>query len=1619
MSDQASQNGKKNISQAGKCVLFPKINETLELDLKILIIKERIKKYGFSESQNCDNANAELIVDGTTFYEKAIKKVLSERSNVPGSYYPNDMPYTSEVINNLIKTRREFYSNKRKAEFASAFGLDINDPRVWGSYRGSDRSLLTADEQKIYDDIQSNKPYDGPLKQEYGLFKEGMVGWNEIGNDQIAYGSSAFARGDPFKASFFWFNGYGNKILSPAVGLLNLGGAMSEPFAGFAPAKGASGVSKIFYVEIQAANIARAARMKSLQKVVDEARLTNLKTLEEVKASENLVKEIKNTLRGNGGTDHTLVSAAEKANDSLNAAKGVAEKANGSLRDALSKFYAAVGEPVSVATGEYLETWHDFNIEGLIPFSGARYMGLKMPMNWCGPLGYCQISLYDEIITNPQPGHLSYFDTEGREITFLRPFNYLPSENAAFPHLQLTAPWLKQLELKDCRTIKKFKQYSDKIYHLESIEDLNGNRLVLNRDDSGFLLNIISSDGLKLEFTNDNRGCRLSTTLIGLDGTKQILSQYSYDDKGRMLSANCQFGMSVYYEWHETNNLITRWHNRTKRSETYFSYDDEGRVIHTATTGLWNNDRFEYDPQNGLTTYFPAGDISRAQIYQYKDDQNIIAEIDALGGVTRYTYDKAGFRNTITDANGNKTNIKHDIWGNIRQQTDAENRSTIFAWGDNGELDKKIDPAGNVWTYDNDQFGLIVAQKDAEGNITKFKRNQRGQIIETILPNGAVQKNFYHKNGWLQKTINSTADERHFVYDEFGRIVVITDTTGQTTRYIYEAKAGGFNTPSKIIRADGASGESHYDADGLITTKTDGEGRTIKYKYGAFDVLQSIENNKGDILNIQYDSNGNIISVKNALGRVYHLKRDVAERIVEEVDFDGRITHYERDAAGQVTKLIKPDGAFLTFLYDKTGLVTRIEAFDATSSKNEVANDTVTLTYDACGQLKSAENKTALVQFKRNKNGIIVEENINGRRVKTKINSVNAKIEQSIFSGIDQINARIAYHNVQFDRRKNSQINQLTIGDHKPLNFEYDQRGFEIKRETLAGFRLAQTHDKIGQLTKQQAGVSIQSFGKGLKGLQEASLKGILPDAATQLERIYAWDKASSPTEIADAIWGKTQYTYNDFGQVKQSKNNSNDIENYNYDAADNLCGISHKSLDKSNKTETLLNWQSTPSGVITLAKGPNGEVVKLKHDACGRVVERIVERHGFRPNKWVYNWDAFDRMISVVTPQGERWTIGYDAFGRRIHKINVNAAKIAQQRQGIINIKELQNRGAYYEESKTNNFGEKHGQIIVGTQFMWASDLMVEEADMLADGSADWQSATHWYYEEGTAAPLAKQMPNGELFYIVNDHLGTPREMFSEDGQLVWSIKLSTWGVVKGVKKRVIEPDNDNFIFAITPSKSRGNLALKQAPIEAAYDCPIRFQGQWQDEETGLYYNRYRYYDPLTAQYISPDPIGFAGGIRLNGYVLNPIKQVDIKGLNARLPKRLYDGPSKQFFHYTTNAGEEGIKKAKAINASKGYGRARHGDGVYISDIDPKIVVWDAITLTAEQKKAGKITVEELKRRLYIPQNVEITKALEIDVAGQKVFQGLTEGAQIPRNHIFMIEATESLPINILSTTP
>ncbi|MEI7378205.1 HNH/endonuclease VII fold putative polymorphic toxin, partial [Dickeya chrysanthemi] len=171
--------------------------------------------------------------------------------------------------------------------------------------------------------------------------------------------------------------------------------------------------------------------------------------------------------------------------------------------------------------------------------------------------------------------------------------------------------------------------------------------------------------------------------------------------------------------------------------------------------------------------------------------------------------------------------------------------------------------------------------------------------------------------------------------------------------------------------------------------------------------------------------------------------------------------------------------------------------------------------------------------------------------------------------------------------------------------------------------------------------------------------------------------------------------------------------------------------------------------------------------------------------------------------------------------------------------------------------------QAVARVAYRWDGDQLSGQTQYRADGSV--ARAVQWVYEPGSFRPLAQVEEKGgrtQLHYIVTDLTGTARELCSEAGEVHWRGEQGLWGVHREDRRPI-------------PLRRW----LGDAANEEVY-CELRYQGQVYDSETGLYYNRHRYYDPETAQYLSSDPIGLGGGIRPQAYVHNPLEWVDPLGL-------------------------------------------------------------------------------------------------------------------------------------------
>jgi RHS repeat-associated protein len=255
--------------------------------------------------------------------------------------------------------------------------------------------------------------------------------------------------------------------------------------------------------------------------------------------------------------------------------------------------------------------------------------------------------------------------------------------------------------------------------------------------------------------------------------------------------------------------------------------------------------------------------------------------------------------------------------------------------------------------------------------------------------------------------------------------------------------------------------------------------------------------------------------------------------------------------------------------------------------------------------------------------------------------------------------------------------------------------------------------------------------------------------------------------------------------------------------------------------------------------------------------------------------WDLFDRLVHFEDPRLSV-DFAYDALGRRLHK---NSRAHYKQRPEA---------GSLWNR---NEHARKQRELGCGfTLYGWDGDNLAWESNP-AQSEGEPGRTVHYVFEPDTFVPIAQAvrhapidliglpdysgeysldedpvwnlkvtaLPFDALAWYQCDHLGTPQELTDSRGNMAWTAQYKAWGQV---------------------TEQRSEWARQHGVMN-----PIRFQGQYHDHETGLHYNRYRYYDPSVGRFINQDPIGLAGGLNAYEYAPNPVQWIDPLGL-ARIPK-------------------------------------------------------------------------------------------------------------------------------------
>ncbi len=988
----------------------------------------------------------------------------------------------------------------------------------------------------------------------------------------------------------------------------------------------------------------------------------------------------------------------------------------------------------------------------------------------------------------------TYFDPEGPGVIFHTPDPEILSDHTRFPHLELMGRKDGDIFLYNRR---------ERLFY----------KFAHRHDDKVLLSEIEDHNGNKITFLYHAENLYKVTHSDGFaldikceNGLIRAVSlvdhehgdcnfTWDYTDAGRLKEArSSQFG-TLFYKY-DGEGRVVGWSDTKATSATYI-YGSNDRIVEVQTSSGQAGGKLSYDLENRITT--ETNTFGHRSYHHYNADGLVWKEVDANGAEWLTEWDSQYNPVARIDPLGHRSEYSYDDLGNITSVTDPDGATLSWTYDANGLLTARTDAAGATETFHYDDKGNLKRITDAMGDDVAFRRGDRGEVLRIEMPGGAQERMYYDEFMRPRMRTNADGHEERMRYDREGRLTFVEDAAGAVTRY--DVKRGPTNPRGAVQRIempDDATMQMTWDSEGQLASVTDGEGNTRHFVTGAFDLPTEVTDPMGNTMRLEHDSEMRLTAVINALGERYEYHYDAAGGLIAERDFGGLTTRYIRDVGGRVTRKIAPDGVETQYTYSPRSDLIEMQVMGADGPA------VTRFTYDPRGLMTMAQNGTATVEYAYDALGRIISEKVDGREIKSAYSPGSGLRTQR--AG-DVLPLTTDYTPAGLPAR-------IRIGDHVPLSMQHDARGLETLRQSATGFALAQDYTAAGFLRTQMAGPS-----DALPGSGGVSSRG---GGLVRAHRSYDWDKAGRAISQIDAHWGQTQFNYDKRGQVaatRQIDRTGAEVARmgYSYDPARNLSAT------------------TDASGFAPIQQAPGGRVKSRGrtyyiHDACGRVIEKRVEEPGFRPRIWRMAWNGEDRLVRLSAPDGSVWHYDYDALGRRVRRLKV----VAGRRDEEIDLQP----------------GE-------GRAYQWDGDQIVADAPVYADGTVAWDAAEAWIYEPGTFRPMAK-LAGDDLYYVVTDHIGTPREIVSEDGKrTAWRAKFGLWG-----------------------NEEKIDIWKAEAANGGEVTCNIRFQGQWADEESGLFYNRFRYYDAEAGRYFSVDPIGLAGGTRTHAYVADPNSWTDQFGL-------------------------------------------------------------------------------------------------------------------------------------------
>ena len=1014
--------------------------------------------------------------------------------------------------------------------------------------------------------------------------------------------------------------------------------------------------------------------------------------------------------------------------------------------------------------------------------------------------------------------------------------------------------------------------YTDELGHqtLYDIDPLSGNVLQSTR--------VVSGGNIEHSYTYDNNG--LIDTVTDPLGR---VTKYDYDPYGRVEQITLALGTpdaaTISYEYDSAGNQTAVTDENSNRTE--YQYDEFNRLIEVK----------EANPGNGLG--------SPVTTYDYDEAGNLIEIVDPRNKTTTHTYDRENRLESTTDANQKTTFYEYDGNGNIVKVIDAEGRvttstydgrnrltastytlngsiqQTTYIYDINDNLVSVTDPENNTTSYTYDSRDRLVKEEDAENNTIIYEYDGADNLIALVDPEGNRTRYQYDEANRQIKIINAYTDFAIITYDRASNVVEARDELNRKTEFTYD------NRDRPIIVENDLSDQirTKYDGVGNVIEISDELNRTTRYTYDALNRQIEVIDPLLHSIEYQYDESGNLIRFFDGKDNQTEYSYDNLNRLIEERNDEGKTVISEYDNVGNVTKITDQLNRSTTFTYNELNLATSVDTPLNPPSFSE---------YDDVGNLVK------------------------------QIDPLGNEIEYQ-YDRIYRLSAVIDEENrpptvYTYDRASN--LLSITDPEQNTTSYTYDDLNRMTSETNQLGLARTYGYDKVGNLIslRDRNGRVIEYDYDRLNRLRSETWVG------DSYQAVYDYNEASELINASDN-YSSYSYDYDLAGRLIQTDNVGtigvpNVVFDYGYDAANNmigttdtidgvLSGIETYSYDTLNRvtsiTQSGLNIQDKRvdyqydsasqrdivrrygdlTGTQLIASTDytfdlNGRLTDLDHsnnngaiafydytyDADNRITE-FASPEGVS----IYNYDKTDQLTEADHNYQVNEEYTYDDNGNRTNPNYVTGLNNRLDSDGVYN----------YEYDPEGNL-VKRTEIATNEVFEYEWDYRNRLVGITVFDSGGNVIASHEYtYDingnriaksvdsngDGTAEEIERYVLDGAEIALVFDGAGNQTERFfygigidevlavEEPGTVYWSLSDQQGSV------RVLLDDVGNTVNQISYD-AFGNITNETDP---SIDFRFTYTGRELDEETGQYYYRARYYDPMTGRFINEDLIGFDGG--------------------------------------------------------------------------------------------------------------------------------------------------------------